>query len=363
MIVLKNDNDFLWNLTGLSFQKINQIKKSVDCFENALSLNPKNFSALNNLGLSHKKLKNYLKAEEYLLKAIELNPEYINAFVNLGNIKNETYYFKEALTYYNKALELNKKLPLIHLNISNIYQTTNKIQDAKRHLEEAVSIDKKFTIADQKLTSLEKYQKENSHLKSMLKQLENLELSDNQNMYLYFGLHKVYKDLKNYDKSLNYLKTANKLQRNLLSYDLNFHVSLSKKIKSIFNKLKLENYRKNNSGNNNIFILGMPRSGTSLIEKILSSHSDVSSISESNFIPEKTHHSLNRDFEGFKEFLNSNFESEYNQFIKSFNLKNKVVIDKTLTNFWYLGFIKIFFPKAKIIHVSRNPKDNFLFIY
>ena len=104
IILKKNDNDFLWNLTGLSFQKINQIKKSVDCFENALSLNPKNFSALNNLGLSHKKLKNYLKAEEYLLKAIELNPEYINAFVNLGNIKNETYYFKEALTYYNKAL-------------------------------------------------------------------------------------------------------------------------------------------------------------------------------------------------------------------------------------------------------------------
>ena len=111
------------------------------------------------------------------------------------------------------------------MNISNIYQATNKIKDAKKHLQEAVLIDKKFTIADQKLTSLEKYQSENSHLKSMLRKLEDLELNDNQKIYLYFGLHKVYKDLKNYDKSFYYLKTANKLQRNLLKYDLNFHVS------------------------------------------------------------------------------------------------------------------------------------------
>ena len=56
VILKKNDNDFLWNLTGLSFQYIHQIEKSINCFENALSLNPKNFSASNNLGLSYKKI-------------------------------------------------------------------------------------------------------------------------------------------------------------------------------------------------------------------------------------------------------------------------------------------------------------------
>ena len=61
IILKKNDNDFLWNLTGLSFQNIHQIEKSINCFENALGLNPKNFSASNNLGLSYKKLRNYEK--------------------------------------------------------------------------------------------------------------------------------------------------------------------------------------------------------------------------------------------------------------------------------------------------------------
>ena len=107
ILLKKNDNDFLWNLLGLSFQNLNQIKKSIDCFENAINLNQKNFSALNNLGLSHKKIKNYLEAEEYLLKSIELNPNYLNALVPLGNIKNETYFFEESIMYYKKAIKLN----------------------------------------------------------------------------------------------------------------------------------------------------------------------------------------------------------------------------------------------------------------
>ncbi len=363
VILKKNDNDFLWNLLGLSFQNLHQIEKSINCFENALGLNPKNFSALNNLGLSYKKLRNYFKAKEYLLKSVELNAKYINALVNLGNIKNETYFFDDALYYYNKALSINKDLPLIHLNVSSVYQSINKIEKAKEHLEKAILIDEKFTIADQKLTTLEKYNDKNSHLKSMIEKLDKLQLNNDQKVYLNFGIGKAYKDIKDYERSFHYLKNGNKLQREMLKYDINRHKALSEKIKSIFGKIDLEKFQHNNKSKNNIFVLGMPRSGTTLIEKIISSHSKVSSISESNFIPEKIYEYLNKDFEDIQNFLNSNFENEYNNFIKSFNIKNDTIVDKTLTNFWYLGFIKIFFPNAKIIHISRNPKDNCLSIF
>ena len=197
----------------------------------------------------------------------------------------------------------------------------------------------------------------------MLDKLNNINLNDSQKVYLYFGLNKIYKDLNNYEKSFYYLNAGNKLQRQILRYDIASHQSLSKKIKSIFSKINLDEFKKGNEGENNIFILGMPRSGTTLIEKIVSSHSNVSSISEANFIPEKISKYIGKDFDILKEFLNSNFQLEYNQFIKSFNIKNNIIVDKTLTNFWYLGFIKIFFPKAKIIHTFRNPKDNCLSIY
>ena len=107
----------------------------------------------------------------------------------------------------------------------------------------------------------------------------------------------------------------------------------------------------------------MPRSGTTLVEKIISSHSKVSTISETNFIPDKIFRFINSDFENIKKFLNSNFDSEYEQFTKSYNIKNEIIIDKTLVNFWYLGFIKIFFHTQKIIHISRNPLDNCLSIF
>ncbi len=363
ILLKKNDNDFLWNLLGLSFQKINKLNKSIDCFENAINLNSKNFSAFNNIGLSYKKIKKYSKAEEYLLKSLELNPNYINALVNMGNIKNDTCFFDEALKYYKKALSLNKKLPLIYFNISNVYQTINDIENAKKYLNKAISIDETFTMADQKLSKFENYTNNNAHLKNMIEKLELNNLNNNQKVYLYFALSKAYKDLKNYDQSFYYLNLGNKLQRQLLSFDINFYKSFSEKIKSIFSKINFNDYKKNGNGKNYIFIIGMPRSGTTLIEKIISTHSTVSTISESNFIPEKTFKNVNKDFEEIKKFLNSNLENDYKEFLKSFNIKNKIIIDKTLTNFWYLGFIKSFFPNSKIIHISRNPKDNCLSIY
>ena len=79
---------------------------------------------------------------------------------------------------------------------------------------------------------------------------------------------------------------GNKLQRRFLSYKISFHQNLSEQIKLLFNNLNLKDFEKREQSKR-IFILGMPRSGTTLVEQILSSHSQTHSISESNFLPEK----------------------------------------------------------------------------
>ena len=104
VILKKKDNDFLWNLVGLCFQNLNKYNKSIECFENAIKINPKNFSAFNNLGISYKKLKKYKESETNLLNSITINPNYVNAMVNLGNLKNETYFFNDSIKYYKKQL-------------------------------------------------------------------------------------------------------------------------------------------------------------------------------------------------------------------------------------------------------------------
>ena len=93
----------------------------------------------------------------------------------------------------------------------------------------------------------------------------------------------------------------------------------------------------------------MPRSGTTLVEQILSSHSQTSSISESNFLPDKILPNIyNKNKDKILNFISSNLHENYTEFLGSFNINNKIVIDKTLQNFWYVGFIFIFFQTQKL---------------
>ena len=367
VLLKKKENDFLWNLLGLSYQNVNQLKKSINCFENSIHINSKNISAYNNLGISHKNLKNYQIAEHNFLKAIDLNDNYLNALVNLGNLKNDTYYFDDAIFFYEKALKIDPNNVLLNLNLANVFQTINEIDKAKFYLNKILNIDPLFTNADFRLSKLEKYELDSDHLDKMLKKLNDQKLDSNQKIYLYFAIAKAYEDIKQFDDCTEYLKKGNNLQRSILNYNPNFYKNLPNKIINLFNQIDYKKFSKSNEGKNNIFILGMPRSGTSLIEKIISSHSKVESLSETNFISDMIFKNLftnfEKDIDEVNVFLENNLSQEYNKFLKLFNVKSKIIIDKTLSNFWCIGFIKIFFPDAKIIHSFRSPKDNVLSIY
>ena len=367
IILLKKDNnDYLWNILGLCHQNLNSFEKSIECFNNAININPQNFAAINNIGISYKKLKKYTQSEEYLKKVLLKNPNYINALVNLGNLKNETYFFDEALKYYNKALNLDKNNFSLYLNIANIYEINNEIDQAKEYLNKSLKINPSFTKADHKLSLLQNYKKKENeqHLTEMLNKLDNDLINDYEKINLYFALAKAYEDNEDYAKSIKYLMEGNKLQRRFLSYKISFHQNLSEQIKLLFNNLNLKDFEKKENNQKRIFVLGMPRSGTTLVEQILSSHSQTCSISESNFLPEKILKNIyNKNKEEISNFLNSNINDEYTEFLKSFNIDHKIIIDKTLQNFWFIGFILIYFPNCKIIHVHRNPKDNCLSIF
>lgn len=113
--------------------------------------------------------------------------------------------------------------------------------------------------------------------------------------------------------------------------------------------------------------MGMPRSGTSLVEKIVSSHSKVSGMGELNILSNIVLNNIIKDNEIDKnkidEFMSNNLREKYMLYLESFKIKNEYVTDKSLINFWFIGFIKQFFPNSKIIHCSRNSKDNCLSIY
>ncbi len=362
-------NDFLWNLTGLCFQRIGDHYKAITSFQNAIESNKKNISAKNNLGISYKAIKEYKKAEEIFEKLLLENQNYINAIVNIGNLKKDTYYLDEAISFYQRALEIEKNLPELHLNISNILQVKNEMNKAKEHLLEALKLNSNFSKADQNLSMLLSYKNKDNdnHLLSMISKLENTQLDENNKILLHFGLGKAFEDKKDFKKAFNHLEIGNNLKKNRILSKLNFYKQKAEDIKRYFSKINFDKIHKNSDDKKKIFILGLPRSGTTLLEKIISSHPKVGSVSEIGFLYDGVNKKIFVDKKinenKVDKFISSNFGSEYNNFLNQFNIKKEFILDKTLTNFWYIGFIKIFFPNSKIIHSYRNPKDNCLSIF
>ena len=111
LIKTNENNDFLWNLSGLCFQQLNKTEEAIYSFQKSINLNQRNIAAKNNLALCHKKIKNYRKAKEILNDILKVNPYYLNAIVNLANLNNDTYYLDEALNLFEKALKINNNIP------------------------------------------------------------------------------------------------------------------------------------------------------------------------------------------------------------------------------------------------------------
>jgi len=240
-------------------------------------------------------------------------------------------------------------------------------KNALKHLDQINDLDPTFTRSDKMKSVLVNYKEEDGHLKSMKLKLDNLNLNDDQKIYLYFGISKAFEDCKNFEESFKYIQLGNNLKFKNSNYNIKFDTDKIEKIQKIFDKIDFDYLSNKDEKLKPIFIIGMPRSGTSLVEQIISSHHKVQGLGELNFFNnvankeflEKNifnHHDLN--IENIK-FITKKF----NSILKNFNIITEKFTDKTLLNFYWVGLIKLCYPNAKIIHCTRNPKDNLLSIY
>ena len=201
----------------------------------------------------------------------------------------------------------------------------------------------------------------------MKSKLDSLDLNDDQKIYLYFGISKAFEDCKNFEESFKYIQLGNNLKFKNSNYNIKFDTDKIEKIQKIFDKIDFDYLSNTDEKLKPIFIIGMPRSGTSLVEQIISSHHKVQGLGELNFFNnvankeflEKNifnHHDLNMENVKF-------VTKKFNSILKNFNIETEKFTDKTLLNFYWVGLIKLCYPNAKIIHCTRNPKDNLLSIY
>ena len=276
-ILLKKNPEYviLYNLIGSAYQKLGQFLKSKTIFLSGLKLDPNNLAIMNNLAMSYKNLLQYDLAEELYSKIINIDDKYINAYVNLGNLKRDLNKFDEGIKLYQKALSLSKDNPIIYYSLALAHQGLGNFEESITFSKKALNLDTNFTRADHLISQSTKYEKNNSHYLNLKNKLSKLDLKNYEKIDLYFALAKAEEDIGNIVESAKFLVKGNKIKKELINYKVNSELNLLNQIKEIFNKLKIEDRSQNSASEEVIFILGMPRSGTSLVEQIVTSHSKV----------------------------------------------------------------------------------------
>ena len=333
-----------------------QLKKydsAINYFEKAIQLNPNFSEAYNNLGNTKKRVGKIDEAINCFEKAIQLKENNIQAYFNLANIYKENKYFKELIKIYEKILSFNQNDTKTLYNLGSAYLFLGDISKGKYYFEKIIKINKNHVPSYRNYISVTKITKKNEIFKKLELLSEDI-FSDDDKILFYDALSKGYFDQDNDELAFKYLEKSNSLKKKNSKFSFEKTEIQFKQIKTFFENIEnIDINFKDKLKSRPIFIIGMPRSGTSLIEQILSSHSKIYGAGELDFLPKII------DKLGIKKpkNLESYFTKIRDLYIDQINrISDKnYIIDKLPVNFRWVGFIINAFPEAKIIHIERNP--------
>ena len=348
------DVEAYYNL-GNTFKALYRFEEAKKSYQKAIKLQPKHFGAHNNLGITLKELGEFEEAEISFRTIIKLELNNAEAFNNLGNILKELGRVKEAKQSYLNAIKLKPDYAEAHQNLGLMLKESGEFEKAKKKYETTIKLQPNHTWAHYDLCQLKFFVKEDEHFIQMQKLYFDQSLTSEQRSCLCFALGKSFEDMNNLSSSFKYYTEGNKLRKRLLNYNIHQDVDHFNKIKkstSYIKKNTLENLNPLNKLNP-IFIIGMPRSGTSLIEQIISSHSKVTGAGELQYVDQLGRNIASGEYNVSTKIL-IDFRKKYLEKLQKLSDGKPNVIDKMPLNFMYVGLIYSAFPNAKIIHVQRD---------
>ena len=352
-----------YNFIGLALIEQKKYNEAHEFFSST-AINNNEPSILANLALINKIKKNYTEAEKYYKMVISMEPNQFYNYINYANLKKDLKDYNQVIDLLKKALNLNQNIPEIYIKLAETYKSLGNFDSAKEYCHQLNIKFPMMIIADEILSKMIDYSLDDSHQKLMINKLKYLKLNSDQ-ITINFALAKSYEDQKNFKNSLAHLKIANDLK--LHTYDnFNFNDEVKKfeVIKNCYLKLKkLLNFNDIDDHKNIIFIVGLPRSGTTLLHQIISNKENIFGAGELVFFNKYISDLANKHQDKDLIEISTNIKKDFNKLITDINFKEKFIVEKTPDNFLWLGILKLIFPKAKIIHISRNIKDNIFSLY
>ncbi len=388
---------------GILYQDLKDNEKAYNFFLRAVKLRPNGFEAYNNLGAIHVLNKNQSLALKCFERSYSINPNYVPTINNLAGLHHRLHngglalkFAKKSLSIqpgnalsinqYAKALVLNNKIeegikifkelskknperPDFKANLATALKEIGNFLESKKIIDEEFTKDFKRIDFFAPYASDKNNTLEEKHIKYYKDLLESEKLDSEDKIIVAHTLFGYYRNKKNFEESGRFLELSNRLQYQLKDFELDKEEYLFNKIREIFKNINTSIIDDKKFSFAPIFICGMPRSGTTLCEQIISTHTKVSAAGELSDLIRISglENIIQSDREKIDEFQinlqNEKFlrdvRSKYFTVLEKFKDADSVyVTDKLPHNFILIGFIKLIFPKSKIIYCKRDPMDN-----
>jgi len=391
------------NNLATTYKGLGMLKEAANFYKKALEINPNHTNANYNLGLLLYKLGDLKKAKSYFKKTVEIQNNYALAFIGLANVHVDLKELKEALSCYQKAIEINPKIVTAHNNLGLLYRDLQDSENSIKCYQKAIELEPSYANSHHNLGQIYKemgqFEKSIKSHKAAIKyepndlinyyflselekntvdknlkgKIEKILLGDKTTVknlaYGNYLLAKYERKRKNYEKELNYLVKGHN----------NFYKTKQKKfdennkycfdgVHQVMKGAKLEpSNKKDDIKAKPIFIIGVPRSGSTLVERIIGSGKEFIPVGEETgvigrYVLDKVQVKQSLNLGDVNSVRNELFAiyKDRGLMLKKYNY---TFTDKSLDNFLYLELIREIYPNAKIINCKRDVFSSIVSIF
>lgn len=373
--------------------------EALACYEELVKLSPRHAVGLNNLGTALFELGRYNAADLHYRQALRIQPDYADAYSNLGAILMLREDYAEAEQTLRLALKMNPRLVEARVNLGLTLALSSRLRDARIHFEKALRLEPHHADAffgmsliaraegrfDQATALLERALRARPGMPKALAALARLRkmtardagwlanaekvaaggIKASEEANLRYAIGKYYDDVGDFRQAFYSYERANTLFKSIAEpYDRDEHARF---VEVMIRGHAPGTVAANHGGSASrkpVFVVGMPRSGTSLVEQMIASHPAAKGVGELEYWGNAVHeHEASIKAGSLEDSVRKKLAEDYMRLLESKSGDALRVVDKTSFNSDYLGVIHSVFPNARVIYMQRDPVDTCLSCY
>jgi len=334
-------------------------------FGRAIAEEPKNPYYHLSLGEAYGKLSEYSAAINHIQYALEVQPNLVEALCALGRVYTQFDKPDLALPLYEKALKINRDHPKARIGIAAALTGLGRMDEASVYLKETIERRVDVAAAYYDLVQTRKFTEEPAELQPILRELNSPGLKPEAKASLNYAAGKVENDLKRYSEAFDHFKKAKQAEG--YKFDINqYRRFIDLTIETFTPDLFAARSNYGNPSEVPVFVVGMPRSGTTLTEQICASHPEVHGAGELSKLRRVANaiglqpsvSDFNKPIATITEGLSKTLAEEHLSYLRERAPAAQRIIDKMPHNFELIGLLNLLFPNARIIHCRRDAIDN-----